>query len=41
MRCFSPASFLATQVGASGDIGFTQKASDINGLRAIEQQYLQ
>lgn len=26
--------------GASGDIGFTPKASDINGLRAIEQQYL-
>ena len=26
--------------GASGDIGFTPKASNINGLRAIEQQYL-
>ena len=27
-------------IGASGDIGFTPKASNINGLRAIEQQYL-
>ena len=26
--------------GASGDIGFTLKASNTNGLRAIEQQYL-
>ena len=26
--------------GASGDIGFTPKASNTNGLRAIEQQYL-
>ena len=26
--------------GASGDIGFTTKASNINGLRAVEQQYL-
>ena len=26
-------------VGASGDIGFTPKASNINGLRAIKQQY--
>ena len=27
-------------VGTSGDIGFTPKASNINGLRAIKQQYL-
>ena len=27
--------------GASGDIGFISKASNINGLRTIEQQYLQ
>ena len=26
--------------GASGDIGFTPKASKTNGLRAVEQQYL-
>ena len=26
--------------GASGDIGFTPKASNTNGLRAIKQQYL-
>lgn len=26
--------------GASGDIGFTQKASNTNGLRATRQQYL-
>ena len=26
--------------GASGDIGFTPKPSDTNGLRAVEQQYL-
>ena len=26
--------------GASGDIGFTPKASNINDLRAIEQRYL-
>lgn len=37
---FLPASFLSMQVGASGDIGFIPKASNINGLRAIEQQYL-
>ena len=29
-----------TRHGASGDIGFIPKASNINGLRAIEQQYL-
>ena len=29
-----------TRHGASGDIGFTPKASHINGLRATKQQYL-
>ena len=32
--------FLSFPSGASGDIGFTLKASNTNGLRAIEQQYL-
>ena len=26
--------------GASGDIGFTRKASNTNGLQAVRQQYL-
>ena len=34
IKCDKPAR------GASGDIGFIPKASNINGLRAIEQQYL-
>ena len=29
-----------TRHGPSGEIGFIPKASNINGLRAIEQQYL-
>ena len=34
IKCDKPAR------GASGDIGFTPKTSDTNGLRAIKQQYL-
>ena len=34
IKCDEPAR------GASGDIGFTLKASNINGLRAVKQQYL-
>ncbi len=29
-----------TPHGASGDIGFTRKASNTNGLQAVRQQYL-
>ena len=34
IKCDEPAR------GASGDIGFTQKTSNINGLRAVNKQYL-
>ena len=34
IKCDEPAR------GASGDIGFAAKASNINGLRAVKQQYL-
>lgn len=31
---------LRSNYGPSGDIGFTQKSSNTNGLRAVGQQYL-
>ena len=34
IKCDEPAR------GASGDIGFTKKSSNIKGLRTIRQQYL-
>jgi len=37
---YSPWCNLSTYHGASGDMGFTPKASNINGLRVVEQQYL-
>ena len=39
-HCGRQSGILIRDYGASGDIGFTQKASNINGLRAIKQQYL-